>query len=104
MNENHIDFYYHGSSIDLDIGDYILPPLKTNKISEKGRKKNLDKVFFTKNEKLAKIYAGRAKNSIGGEKFIYTVKPIGDISVLSSRDGATVYMSDKAIITGKKRI
>jgi len=41
-----------------------LPPANTGNISEKGRKKNLDKVFFTKDLKSAKIYADRAKRSV----------------------------------------
>ncbi len=61
---------YHGTSVEHDI-DMILPPDKTSVISEKGRKKNLDKVFFTADYKSAVIYAKRAVRSLGGVAKVY---------------------------------
>lgn len=71
---------------------------------KKGEKKKLDKVFFTKNYKSAKIYAGRSKNSYGGEKYIYVVKPFGNIDVISDKKGSTAYMADFAKIIDKIEI
>jgi hypothetical protein len=104
LKESLDNLFYHGSSYNLEVGDVILPPSKTDNISEKGRKKNLDKVFFTKNYKSAKIYAGRSKNSYGGKKYIYIVKPFGDVSVISDKKGSTVYMADFAKIIDKIEI
>ena len=70
--------YYHGTSTLFKPGEYILPPSETGNVSEKGRKKNLDKVFFTKDLGSAKIYAGRAKHSLGGEPKVYLIEPEGE--------------------------
>jgi hypothetical protein len=88
--------FYHGTSQKFNPGDYILPPSETGEISEKGRKKNLDKVFFTLDKGSAKIYAGRATHSIGGEPHIYRIKPEGEITWINKTKGSTVLMSDKA--------
>lgn len=97
-----VDKYYHGSSIDLNVGDYILPPNETLKLSEKGRKKNLDKIFLTKDFGLAKIYAGRAKNSFNSNmKFVYIVQPIGEFNVMKTDAGASIYIADKGLILDK---
>lgn len=85
--------FYHGSSRSFAPGDYILPPEKTGKISEKGRKKNLNKVFFTLDKGSAKIYAGRAVQSLGGEPHVYVVEPEGEISWLNQAKGTTVAMA-----------
>ena len=90
-------FLYHGTS-NKKISDLILPPSKTKVISEKSRKKNLDKVFFSKSAKSANIYAGRAFNEYGGEKKTHRVIPIGDIEVLNAKKGTEVLMSDMAIV------
>jgi len=108
INENILNtspIFYHGSSINLKIGDYILPPNTQGNLSEKGRKKNLDKIFFTKDIKSAKIYAGRAYNSLGGDgKYVYEIEPIGEITTLNDQKGTTVYNSDKAKILKKMEI
>lgn len=75
------EMYYHGTStgvlIDHEnpIGEMIIPPSESGVIQEQGRKKNLNKVFFTKNPGSAWIYAGRTKNVLGGEPIVYIVEP-----------------------------
>tara|TARA_Y100000310_G_C20493524_1_gene720414 strand:- start:194 stop:508 length:315 start_codon:yes stop_codon:yes gene_type:complete len=94
-----IDTYYHGTSRNFKIGGYITPPNEHGlEISEKGRKKNLDKVFITKDKGSAKIYAGRAKQSIGGQPRVYEVQPVGKIITINATPGTTVYAVDKAKI------
>lgn len=92
------DIFYHGSTQELDIGDYILPPSETDTISEKGRKKNLNKIFFTKDYKSAWIYAYRAQRSIGGNPVVYEIEPIGEIDIINSNPGTTVYSADYGIV------
>ena len=83
--------YYHGSCTAAKIQHMLMPPETTCVISEQGRKKNLDRVFFTEDIGLAKIYAGRAARSVGGEPVVYRViSPVG-VQCLSDGDGATVY-------------
>lgn len=90
--------YYHGTSSMLakEIGHKLLPPQETNRIQEFGRKKNLDKVFFTKDIGSAKIYAQRACNTFGGEPVLFRVIPMGRIECLNDVKGTTVCMSDWA--------
>ena len=89
--------FYHGSSRDFKPGEWIKPPDEHGlEISEKGRKKNLDKVFFTQDMGSAKIYAGRAKNSLGGKAIVYIIDPYGDIEELNGNKGTTVFMASKA--------
>ena len=89
--------FYHGTSRDFKPGEWIKPPDEHGlEISEKGRKKNLNKVFFTKDIGSAKIYAGRAKNSLGGKAMVYIIDPYGEIEELNPNKGTTVYMSPKA--------
>jgi len=90
--------YYHGTSQNFKVGDLLKPPSKTSIISEKGRKKNLDKVFFTTDIGSAKIYAGRAKNALGGISKVYEIEPIGKIEELHSKKGTSVYFSNGAKI------
>lgn len=90
--------YFHGTTVDLKPGDYLLPPNETNNVSEKGRKKNLDKIFYTASPKSAMIYAGRAKHSLGGEPKVYLIEPEGQIETLNNAPGTEVYMSPKAKI------
>lgn len=95
------DLFYHGSSVELEPGDLILPPSKTGKVSEKGRKKNLDMVFFTKDPRSALIYAGRAVQSLGGEPFVYLVEPQGSVEVLNANPGTTVFYAPYAKVVRK---
>lgn len=90
--------YYHGSSSALDITDRLLPPNESNKLSEVGRNKNLDKVFFTKDKKSALIYAAKAVKQFGGEPVLFRVYPVGDIEVLNSNAGTTVFMAPWAYV------
>jgi DNA/RNA tunnel of bacterial DNA dependent RNA polymerase. len=97
--ENIVQFpYYHGTSSNLGIGDTLLPPNSTDKISELGRKKNLDKVFFTRDYKSAEIYAKKAVKRFGGDPVVFLIKPIGDLSVVQDMPGTTVFMADTAEI------
>lgn len=94
--------YYHGTNQEFKQGALILAPSKTGKVSEKGRKKNLDVVFFTKDPKSALIYAGRAVQSFGnGAHNVYQVEPQGPISVLNDDPGTTVYTAPYAKVIGK---
>ena len=90
--------YYHGTTDLAGIGHILMPPESTGVISEKGRKKNLDRVFFTKDLGLARIYAGRAARSIGGNPQILRVISPVDSKVLSDTPGATVYHAEWAFV------
>lgn len=90
--------FYHGSCTVAGIESMLLPPSTTQTLSETGRKKNLDRVFFTEDLGLAKIYAGRAARSIGGEPVLYrVVAPVGT-EMLSGIKGATVYHAEWAFV------
>lgn len=88
--------YYHGSTTNANIKNMLCPPVDTGVISEVGRKKNLDRVFFTEDIGLAKIYAGRAARSYGGEPVIYRVVSPVDVVCLNDTKGATVYHAEWA--------
>ena len=88
--------YYHGSTTNAIIKNMLCPPVDTGVISEVGRKKNLDRVFFTEDIGLAKIYAGRAARSYGGEPVVYRVVSPVDVVCLSDTKGATVYHAEWA--------
>jgi hypothetical protein len=90
--------FYHGSYTVAAIDSLLLPPSNTGTISEKGRKKNLERVFFTEDLGLAKIYAGRAARSIGGEPVLYRVVSPVDVVCLSDNKGATVYHAEWAFV------
>jgi len=93
--------FYHGTSDKiLSIGDRLIPPKDTGMLSEKGRKKNLDKVFFTNDKRSASIYAQKAAKQFGGNPVVYTISPVGDIEVLNNTPGTTVYNADWAYIKG----
>lgn len=85
--------YYHGSTT-LEGQFMLMPPNVTGVIQERGRKKNLDKVFFTKDLGTAKIYAGRSKNVNGGNPKIYRVIPMGKVTKIND----LTYMADWAFI------
>lgn len=93
------DVYYHGTSTIANIGDKLLPPNMTDVLSEKGRLKNLDKVFFTKDIGSARVYAGRSVQRFGGRPIIYKVHPVGPITQIQDTPGTTVYFSDWAYVT-----
>lgn len=95
--------YFHGTNLpDLKIGALILAPSKTGRTSEKGRLKNLDVVFFTKDPKSAKIYGDRAVHSFGGGvSTVYQVEPQGPITTLNDTPGTTVFHAPYARVTGK---
>ena len=95
--------FYHGTARKFRIGEELVPPKEHGfEISEKGRKKNLDKVFFTSDVGSAKIYARRAVNSYGGIPHIYEVEvPNVDIEVINPTPGTTVYAAPRATIVGE---
>jgi len=93
--------FYHGTTARLEPGDEILPPSVTGKQSEKGRLKNLDKVFVTKDLGSAKIYAGRAKHSLGGKPAVYLVEPTGDLDIINRTPGTTVAATQSAKVIKK---
>ncbi|AKA61976.1 hypothetical protein Pm5461_111 [Proteus phage vB_PmiM_Pm5461] len=88
--------FYHGSSSVCGIKHMLLPPETTETISEKGRKKNLDRIFFTEDLGLAKIYAGRAVRSLGGEPVLYRVVSPVDLVCMNDTKGASVYHAEWA--------
>lgn len=88
--------YYHGTSSALGITEFLLPPEQSARLSEFGRKRNLDKVFFTLDVGSAKIYARKAAKRFGGKPLILKVNPIGEVTVLQATPGTTVLMADKA--------
>ena len=90
--------FYHGSCTLGLTGDMLLPPSETATLSEQGRLKNLDRVFFTKDIGLAKIYAGRAARSIGGEPTLFRVVCPVDVVCLNDTKGATVYHASWAFV------
>lgn len=98
--ENLKPIYYHGTSTALGIEGELLPPSRTERLSEVGRKKNLDKVFFTRDKGSAEIYAKKAVKQFGGEPVIYIIEPVGNITVLQDTPGTTVFMADSANVVG----
>ena len=88
--------FYHGSSSTANIESLLMAPDSTGVISEKGRNKNLNRVFFTKDIGLARIYAGRACRSYGGEPKLYRVICPVDVVCLDDRKGASVYHAEWA--------
>lgn len=88
--------FYHGSSSSANIENMLCPPEETGILSETGRKKNLDRVFFTEDIGLAKIYAGRAARSYGGEPRLYRVISPVDVVQMNDTKGATVYHAEWA--------
>lgn len=92
---------YHGTTDAIGDAIALLPPCETGAISEKGRKRNLDRVFATKDIGLARIYAGRAARSIGGKPVVLEVILPDDHECLSDARGATVYHAEGAWIVSK---
>jgi len=90
--------FFHGTSKEFSPGDLILPPSKTNNISEKGRIKNLDKIFFTKDFGYAKIYAGRAAQALGGKPRVYKIKPHSPIEIMDQSPGRSIYTAPSAVV------
>lgn len=88
--------FYHGSCTAAGIDAMLLPPKVSNTISERGRNKNLDRVFFTEDLGLAKIYAGRAAKSIGGEPVLFRVVNPVNLVCMNDTEGASVYHAEWA--------
>ena len=89
--------FYHGTT-DAVLGNSykLMPPVSTGNLQEKGRKKNLDKVFFTADLGLARVYAGRSCNRFGGSPVVVRVIPMTEVETISEGAGATVYACDWA--------
>ncbi len=87
--------YYHGTSDVVEIENVIRPSSETGRLQEFGRKKNLDKVFVTRDIGSARIYAGRAVNRFGGNPVIYRVAP-HNVEPINENPGTTVYKADWA--------
>lgn len=92
------EIFFHGTSSALDISNELLPPGQTSVLSEAGRLRNLDKVFFTSDEGSARIYADKAVKRFGGKPVVLKVRPKGSMLVLQAAKGTTVFMADSAII------
>lgn len=92
-----VEFYHGSCTLGLN-GNLLLPPNITATISEKGRKKNLDKVFFTTDRGYAKVYARRAANSIGGQPTLYRVVCPVNAELYSDVPGAKVFHADWAFV------
>ena len=90
--------FYHGTSTAVGIDYRLLPPAVTGVIEEVGRKKNLDKVFFTSDLGSARIYAGRAVSKFGGRAVIYRVIPMGEVECLHDSPGTSVYFAPGAFV------
>ena len=88
--------FYHGTSSALGITTTLLPPARTRRLAELGRKRNLDKVFFTRDRRSASIYARKAVKRFGGQPVVLQIEPIGSIVVLQEAPGTTVFMADGA--------
>ena len=91
-------YYYHGTSSIVPITHLLLPPSATTVLAERGRKKNLDRVFFTRDPKLAHIYAGRTTRVLGGSPVIYRVIPMTPVTTLRDSPGATVLHCEWAFV------
>ena len=86
--------FYHGTSTNIKIDRFILPPVITYNQREDFRKKYVDKVFSTDSIKSAKMYAKKACEKYGGKPIVYIVEPIGNIIYNINHE----CMSDKALI------
>ena len=90
--------FYHGTSSALGITTALLPPEKTERLAELGRKRNLDKVFFTRDAKSAEIYAKKAVKRFGGKPVVLLVAPTGAIDIVQDTPGTTVLMADGGVV------
>ena len=96
---------YHGTTAPVEVGQYLLPPSVTGIVSEKGRKRNLDRVFLTADLGLARIYAGRAAQSLGGRPKVLTVQAFdSDVETLSTTVGATVFHASYGFVISSQSI
>lgn len=96
--------FYHGSCSLANIENMLMPPKETGVLSETGRNKNLGRVFFTEDLGLAKIYAGRAAKSIGGEPKLYRVVCPVDSVCMNDTKGATVWHCEWAFCEEIKNV
>ena len=90
--------FFHGTSSECLKDHFLLPPSATGVLSEKGRKKNLDRVFFTADIGSAKIYAGRACRQFGGTPVIYRVIPMTEVECINADHGSSVFHSGWAFV------
>lgn len=92
--------YYHGTTSELNIADVLLPPKLSGRLTELGRLRNLDKVFFTCDIHSAEIYAKKAVKRYGGQPVVLIVQPLDPEVVLQEAAGTTVYMANSATVLG----
>lgn len=90
--------YYHGTSSAVGIDFRLLPPAETGVIEEVGRKKNLDRVFFTADRRSADVYAGRAVQRFGGRPVVYRVIPQGEVVCMNDTPGTSVFSALGAFV------
>lgn len=90
--------YYHGTSTAVGINFRLLPPAMTGVLEEVGRKKALDRVFFTADRRSADIYAGRAVARFGGQPVVYRVIPAGAVECHNGTPGTSVLSAPGAFV------
>lgn len=90
--------FYHGTSSAVGITFRLLPPAETGVMQEVGRKKALDRVFFTADRRSADVYAGRAVQRFGGRPVVYRVIPMGEVEVINTSPGTTVFSTTGAFV------
>ena len=90
----HAATYYHGGAPDLTVGDTILPAEATG-ANPRGATYQTSKVFFTTDRRLAWLYAVLYPARTGT---IYTVKPVGEVTLDPERNRAEELCSDSACI------
>ena len=90
--------FFHGSSSAVKLGHMLLPPSITGVIQEEGRRRNLSRVFMTRDIGSARIYAGRAVARFGGSPVVYRVIPMGRVETLHENKGSSVYMTEWAFV------
>lgn len=89
--------FYHGTTTNANIDYKLLPPCESGTLSEEGRKKNLDKIFFTTSLNYAKVYAGRAVARFGGEPVILRViPPVNETELFSDTVGCDIHIAPHA--------
>lgn len=96
--------YYHGTTSALGIGGVLLPPVITGKLCESGRKRNLDRVFFTTDWKSAEIYAAKAVKEFGGDPIILTLQPADDLETIHRLAGTSVYHASTATVLARCKV
>lgn len=85
---------YHATTVDLQIGDVLLPPVLTDNLRETWRKDYLDVVFYTISAHSVRKYAKKI-----GTQTVYLVKAKNP-----HRRMGVEYICDEAEIIGKVNV